>query len=59
MTGDSSSNRRSELAQRLLEVTEQIADAAHDAGRDPAEITLIAVTKTWPDTDLRLLADLG
>ena len=59
MTGDSSSNRRSELGQRLLEVTEQIADAAHDAGRDPAEITLIAVTKTWPDTDLRLLADLG
>ena len=57
MTGDSSSNRRPSLASDF-EVTEQIADAAHDAGRDPAEIT-IAVTKTWPDTDLRLLADLG
>jgi len=29
------------------------------AGRDPAEVTLIAVTKTFPASDVRLLYDLG
>jgi pyridoxal phosphate enzyme (YggS family) len=59
MTDETSEDRRSELEQRLGEVTERIADAARGAGRNPAQVTLIAVTKTWPDTDLRLLADLG
>ncbi len=39
---------RKELATRLESVLERIADAASQAGRDPADITLVAVTKTWP-----------
>lgn len=38
----------STLAQRYAEVMERIAAAAARAGREPAEITLVAVTKTWP-----------
>lgn len=36
------------LAQRYAEVMERIVAAAHRAGRDPSQITLVAVTKTWP-----------
>ena len=36
------------LALRLNEVYERIALAAGRAGRDPDDITLVAVTKTWP-----------
>jgi len=52
-------SRRDELAANLAAVTARIAAAAVSAGRDPAEVTLIAVTKTWPAADLRLLAGLG
>ncbi len=37
----------------------EIAAAAVAAGRDPADITLVVVTKTFPASDIRLLADLG
>jgi PLP dependent protein len=53
------SDRRSELAANLSAVRHRIAAAADAAGRDPAEITLVAVTKTWPAQDVRLLAELG
>ena len=36
------------LASRLAAVQDRIADACARAGRDPAEVTLIAVTKTHP-----------
>jgi hypothetical protein len=51
--------RRAELASRLAEVTDRIGAACAAAGRDPGEITLIAVTKTRPATDVRLLNALG
>jgi len=53
------SRRRDELAANLRQVRARLASAATAAGRDPAEITLVAVTKTWPASDLRLLAELG
>ncbi|MBC6462888.1 YggS family pyridoxal phosphate-dependent enzyme [Actinomadura sp. HBU206391] len=43
----------------LSAVRERIAAACAAAGRDAGEITLIAVTKTFPASDVRLLADLG
>jgi pyridoxal phosphate enzyme (YggS family) len=43
----------------LLEVNERIATAAAKAGRNPADIKLIVVTKTFPITDLQNLYDLG
>jgi pyridoxal phosphate enzyme (YggS family) len=36
------------IAQRLADVRQRIAEAAKRAGRDPDEITLVTVTKTWP-----------
>ena len=52
-------SRRDELAANLAATRERIAAAAAAAGRDPAEITLVAVTKTWPASDVRLLSELG
>jgi len=51
--------RREELAQRLDDVRARIAKACEAAGRDVGELTLIAVTKTWPASDVRLLSELG
>ncbi|MBO2442237.1 YggS family pyridoxal phosphate-dependent enzyme [Actinomadura nitritigenes] len=51
--------RRAEIAESLGEVRGRIAAACAAAGRDPAELTLIAVTKTFPASDVRLLAGLG
>ena len=53
------SSRREELALRLAEVRRRIAKACEAAGRDAGEVTLIAVTKTWPASDVRLLSELG
>lgn len=36
------------LAERYTAVRQRIQHASKRAGRDPAEITLVAVTKTWP-----------
>jgi pyridoxal phosphate enzyme (YggS family) len=44
---------------RLADVRRRIAKACAAAGRDPAGITLIAVTKTHPASDVRLLRELG
>jgi pyridoxal phosphate enzyme (YggS family) len=51
--------RRAELAANLAQVRERIRAAAQAAGRDPTELTLIAVTKTYPAADIALLAALG
>jgi PLP dependent protein len=40
-------------------VRRRIAKACAAAGRDPGEITLIAVTKTRPASDVRLVSELG
>jgi pyridoxal phosphate enzyme (YggS family) len=47
------------LAENLRAVRERIAAAARAAGRDPAEVSLLAVSKTWPAEDVRGLAELG
>ena len=51
--------RRSELAGRLSAVRARIAAACHAAGRAGDEVTLIAVTKTRPVSDIRLLYEFG
>lgn len=51
--------RRAELAARLAALEERITAACRAAGRDRAELTLVAVTKTFPASDVRLLAELG
>ena len=51
--------RRDQLAEALTAVRARIDAAAHAAGRDPAGIKLLAVTKTFPASDAALLTDLG
>jgi pyridoxal phosphate enzyme (YggS family) len=52
-------DRTAELARRLAAVRARIAAACSAAGRDEAEVTLIAVTKTYPAADVLALAALG
>ena len=47
------------IANSLNDVKSRIAAAASDAGRNLADITLIAVTKTYPTSDVAILRDLG
>jgi len=56
---NSADHRRAELARNLAEVNGRIAAACATAGRDAAEVTLIAITKTRPASDVRLLHSLG
>jgi PLP dependent protein len=51
--------RRAELAANLADVRDRIGAACAVAGRDPRDLTLVAITKTWPASDVRLLAGLG
>jgi pyridoxal phosphate enzyme (YggS family) len=51
--------RVAELAGRLAAVRERIAAACRAAGRDPAEVDLLAVTKTVAAADVAALVDLG
>ncbi len=51
--------RRQEIASNLAAVQERIAAACAAAGRDADEVVLVVVTKYFPASDLRLLADLG
>ncbi|MET8610871.1 YggS family pyridoxal phosphate-dependent enzyme [Streptomyces misionensis] len=52
-------DRRTELAGNLATVEERIARACAAAGRARDEVTLIVVTKTYPASDVRILAELG
>ncbi|MEN8653279.1 YggS family pyridoxal phosphate-dependent enzyme [Streptomyces sp. 21So2-11] len=52
-------DRKSELAANLERVEERISTACTAAGRKREEMTLIVVTKTYPASDVRLLAELG
>ncbi|GAB7037851.1 MULTISPECIES: YggS family pyridoxal phosphate-dependent enzyme [Catenuloplanes] len=51
--------RRDEIAGNLAAVRARIDAACAAAGRDPADVTLIAVTKTYPASDVAHLAALG
>jgi PLP dependent protein len=51
--------RRAEIAANLAEVERRVDQACAAAGRDRAEVTVIAVTKTFPASDVAWLYDLG
>ena len=53
------SARTDEIAKGLNNVKERISEAAASAGRSLDEITLIAVTKTYPASDVVALRNLG
>ncbi|MFG2191142.1 YggS family pyridoxal phosphate-dependent enzyme [Streptomyces sp. NPDC048639] len=52
-------DRRAQLAENLARVEERICAACAAAGRKREEVTLVVVTKTYPASDVRLLAELG
>jgi pyridoxal phosphate enzyme (YggS family) len=54
-----SDERRVAIAANLAAVRGRIAAACAKASRDPAEVTLVAVTKTYPASDVALLVELG
>lgn len=58
MTGPSE-QRRAELGRSLQQVKDRIEAACRLAGRDPAEVRLIAVTKFFPAADAAALVSLG
>ncbi len=59
MTAAAPGIRAGELAANLAALRTRVAAACDRVGRDVGEVTVIAVTKTWPASDIRLLAGLG
>ncbi len=51
--------RRAELERNLAAVRERIHAACARAGREHDDVTLVVVTKTYPASDVALLAELG
>ncbi|OUZ09536.1 YggS family pyridoxal phosphate enzyme [Aeromicrobium sp. PE09-221] len=56
---DRSTSRDDELRRRLCLVEDEIAAACVAAGRSREELTLVAITKTYPASDVASLAALG
>jgi PLP dependent protein len=54
-----SAERRDEVATNLATVRQRIATACADVDRSPDDVHLVVVTKFFPASDVRLLADLG
>ena len=59
LTRHMADERTAELVGSLAAVRARIADACESVGRDPRAVTLIAVTKTYPASDVAALAQLG
>jgi pyridoxal phosphate enzyme (YggS family) len=53
------SGRADEIATNLEAVRRRIRDACVEAGRPEGDVALVVVTKFFPATDVRVLADLG
>ncbi len=51
--------RASQLEHALVSVRERVDSAARSVDRDPLDVTLVVVTKTWPISDIRSLHALG
>ena len=58
-TGSAEEGRAATAVARLAEVRARIAQAAREAGRDPAEVTLIAVSKTFPPAAIEPVLEAG
>lgn len=58
-TTASADHARAELANNLADVRQRITAACQRAGRDPAEVRLLPVSKTVDEARLRLAYDVG
>ena len=52
-------SRRAQIADAVAAVRGRIAAACSDVGRAADEVTLTVVTKFFPSSDIRILAELG
>ena len=52
-------DRKAELSRSLADVRSRILDATAKASRTVEELTLVAVTKTYPTSDVEILYQLG
>ena len=52
-------NRKAELAEHAAQAKEALAEAANRSGRAARDITLVAVSKLHPGSDIRALAESG
>ena len=52
-------DRVGQVAASLAQVRARISAACQAAGRPAGDVTLIAITKTFPASDIRLLSSLG
>jgi pyridoxal phosphate enzyme (YggS family) len=59
MSGWADDERAAELAAGLASVRARVDAACSESGRDPAEVAVIAVTKTFPAEDVARLVRLG
>lgn len=59
MTGAARDTSPGEAAERLSDIGRRIAKAAREAGRDPADVTLIAVSKTFGEEAILPLIEAG
>lgn len=59
MSASVSDRRPAELVASLAAVRTRLTNAASSAGRDPWSLTLVAVTKTFPASDIAILLGLG
>lgn len=48
-----------DVRERLERVRARVAEAAARAGRDPAEVTIVAIAKTFPPEMIRAVVDAG
>ena len=51
--------RSEQLRGRLRQLNIHIEQVCAQSDRDPRDLTVVVVTKTWPASDIRRLADLG
>lgn len=51
--------RKDELNENLRKVKERVAEAAKRAGRNPEDVTVLAVSKTKPESDIMDLYEAG
>jgi pyridoxal phosphate enzyme (YggS family) len=52
-------DRLTELSLNWDSVRDSVSQSCLAAGRLPSDVTIVAVTKTWPSADIRLLGGLG
>ncbi len=51
--------RALQIEANLNGLQERVRDACEKAGRAPGDVTIVAVTKTYPASEVRILTDLG